>query len=89
MYAPTWKGSDFGKPELGLNAYFEFLDKVKSRIDTEKYQVFVKPHQQVYRFIKDDPSLSGDFIPATIDTNSLLSIVDILVSDYSSIYFDF
>ena len=29
MYAPTWKGSDFGKPELGLNAYFEFLDKVK------------------------------------------------------------
>lgn len=89
MYAPTWKGSNFGKPELGLNAYFEFLDQVKKSIDTEKYQVFVKPHQQVYQFIKDDPSLSSEFIPATIDTNSLLSIVDILVSDYSSIYFDF
>lgn len=89
MYAPTWKGSDFGNPELGLTAYFDFLDKVKSSIDTDEYQVFVKPHQQVYRFIKDDPQISSEFIPATIDTNSLLSVVDILVSDYSSIYFDF
>lgn len=89
MYAPTWKGSDFGNPELGLSAYFDFLDKVKASVNMEEYQVFVKPHQQVYRFIKDDPQVSAEFIPATIDTNSLLSVVDILVSDYSSIYFDF
>lgn len=89
MYAPTWKGSDFGNPELGLNEYFDFIDKIKTSINTDEYQVFVKPHQQVYRFIKDNPQISGEFIPATIDTNSLLSIVDILVSDYSSIYFDF
>ncbi|MDD3746249.1 MAG: glycosyltransferase [Anaerostipes sp.] len=89
MYAPTWKGSDFGNPELGLNAYFEFLETIKASVDEDEYQVFVKPHQQVYRFIKDDPNISGEFIPATVDTNSLLSVVDILVSDYSSIYFDF
>ncbi|NMA79328.1 MAG: glycosyltransferase, partial [Clostridiales bacterium] len=52
------------------------------------YQILVKPHQAVYKHIAKDGD-RGNLIPSSIDTNELLSIVDILISDYSSIYFDF
>ena len=29
------------------------------------------------------------FIPATMDTNEILSVTDVLISDYSSIFYDF
>lgn len=89
MYAPTWKGTDFSDPELGLEEYFDFINTISANVDMDEYQVFVKPHQIVYKYIKDDERVNDKFIPATVDTNELLSIVDILVSDYSSIFFDF
>lgn len=89
MYAPTWKGGDYGNPDVGLECYFDFIQTMEEKIDTEQYQVLVKPHQVVYKYIKNNAEVTNQFIPATIDTNEILSIVDILVSDYSSIYFDF
>ena len=89
LYAPTWKGSKYSSPDTSLDAYFELIHTVEANIDTSKYQVLVKPHQIVYYHIKKNQGITGQFIPATIDTNELLSAVDILISDYSSIYFDF
>lgn len=89
LYAPTWKGSKYSSPDTGLDAYFEMIRTVEENVDTSKYQVFVKPHQIVYYYIKNTQGITGQFIPATIDTNELLSVVDVLISDYSSIYFDF
>ena len=89
LYAPTWKGSKYSSPDTSLDAYFELIHTVEANIDTSKYQVLVKPHQIVYYHIKKKQGITGQFIPATIDTNELLSAVDILISDYSSIYFDF
>lgn len=89
LYAPTWKGSKYSSPDTSLDAYFELIHTVEANIDTSKYQVLVKPHQIVYYHIKKNQGITGQFIPATIDTNELLSTVDILISDYSSIYFDF
>ena len=89
LYAPTWKGSKYSSPDTSLDAYFELIHTVEANIDTSKYQVLVKPHQIVYYHIKKNQGITGQFIPTTIDTNELLSAVDILISDYSSIYFDF
>lgn len=90
MYAPTWKGDKYSAPDTSTELYFELMNVIETNVDTEQYQVLVKPHQIVYKHIVDKgEKLTNKFIPASIDTNELLSIVDILISDYSSIYFDF
>ena len=53
----------------------------------------VKLHQIVYHYLKENQVELGDaqakFIPATMDTNEILSVTDVLISDYSSIFYDF
>lgn len=89
MYAPTWKGSNFAKPVINIEEFLNIIHAIESGINTEEYQFFIKPHQQVYKYLKNDPRVKDKFIPATIDANELMSVVDILISDYSSIFFDF
>ncbi len=89
LYAPTWKGSNFSKPFVDVQEYLAIRNFILGRIDTEKYQVLIKPHQTVYKEMKKKNIKSDCMIGATIDTNELLSVVDILISDYSSIFFDF
>ena len=62
---------------------------IEENVDTREYQVLVKPHQIVYYHIKDTVGITGQYIPATVDTNELLRATDVLISDYSSIYFDY
>lgn len=89
LYAPTWKGDNFSKPFVDVQEYLAIREFLLGRIDTQKYQVFIKPHQTVYKEMKKKNIKSECMIGATIDTNELLSVVDILISDYSSIFFDF
>lgn len=89
LYAPTWKGSQYRNPDVGLDIYYEIIRRVEKSVDTSKYQILVKPHQIVYYHIKNTQGVTGQFIPATVDANELLAAVDVLISDYSSIYFDF
>lgn len=89
MYAPTWKGDRYGAPDVSMEGYFEIIQRIEQTVDMDEYQVLVKPHQIVYRYIKDTQDMTGQFIPAIIDANEILSVVDVLISDYSSIYFDY
>ncbi|MDO5134599.1 MAG: CDP-glycerol glycerophosphotransferase family protein [Eubacteriales bacterium] len=89
LYAPTWKGSRYSSPDTSLDTYYQVIRQIEKRVDTRKYQILVKPHQIVYYHIKKNLGMTDRFIPATVDTNELLSAVDVLISDYSSIYFDF
>lgn len=89
LYAPTWRGEIYEEPDTDLNEYFRFLKILEDTIDTTKYQILIKPHQIVYKYIKSNKALTDQFIPATIDANELMSIVDVLISDFSSIFFDF
>lgn len=88
MYAPTWKGESYGKADAGVEEYYAFKKELEERIDTSKYQIFVKVHQRVYELAKDRLT-GGWFIPAVIDANEILSVTDILISDFSSIFYDF
>ncbi|MCI9127173.1 MAG: glycosyltransferase [Eubacterium sp.] len=89
LYAPTWKGSDYNRPEIDVNEYIDFKRTVESMIDTDRYQILLKPHQVVYKELKKSGRMNDSLIPAFIDTNELLSITDILISDYSSIFYDY
>jgi CDP-glycerol glycerophosphotransferase len=89
MYAPTWKGQEYSNPDTDVDLLLGFKERLEKNIDLNQYQVLVKPHQVVYKHLKDREELQGLLIPADLDTNEILSTVDILISDYSSIFFDF
>lgn len=89
LYAPTWKGEKYANPTLDVEGYNIFLEEVYSKVDRDKVQVLFKPHQVVYKHLRDKGLLESYYIPATVDTNEILAITDILISDYSSIFFDF
>ena len=85
LYAPTWKETT-KDPYQVLEGYQE----VKARIEREspQYQVLIKAHQFVYELIRDSEDVDY-IIPATFDANEILPLADVLISDYSSIFFDY
>ena len=91
LYAPTWKGvgGDVDKAENDIARYDEFCDYLNHHIDTEKYQILIKPHPAVYKQLSREERESGRYVSQCVDTDELLSITDVLVSDYSSLFFDF
>ncbi|WP_348788308.1 glycosyltransferase [Leifsonia sp. NPDC080035] len=89
LYAPTWKGQTFGRPEDDLDALLAHIAQVEERIDTSRYAVLLKTHQTVHAMAADRPELKRMLVPNEIPTNLVLGATDILVSDYSSIFFDF
>ena len=93
LYAPTWRGEQYSQPDTDLQDVYKLIQSIEDSIDTKEYQVLVKLHQIVYHYLKENQVELGDaqakFIPATMDTNGILSVTDVLISDYSSIFYDF
>lgn len=89
LYAPTWKGALYNDFTNDVQDLKKAVKTLRSNIDTEQYNVYLRVHYFLYRAIRMDKELSKLCIPFTIDTDELLSVVDILISDYSSIFFDF
>lgn len=89
LYAPTWKGGSFSRPEDDVSELVSRVEHLEALIDTTKYVVLLKTHQVVHRFASDIPGLAGRLIPNEIPSNVILGITDVLLTDYSSIFFDF
>ncbi len=89
VYAPTWKGKLYNSLEYDLTELKEAVNTLRSNINTDEYEVFLRVHYFLYRSILMDEEMRKICIPFTVDTDELLSVVDILISDYSSIFFDF
>jgi CDP-glycerol glycerophosphotransferase (TagB/SpsB family) len=88
LYAPTWRGF-WTNPNISTTLYSDFLETLGERIDTDEYQILLRPHYVVYKHLKDNNKRVDSFVSAALDANEVLSITDILVSDYSSIFFDY
>lgn len=86
LYAPTWRGS-IGAVDASVAPY---VTAVKTLTRVADAQVLLSLHHLVAKELDHD-KLPGNItvVPPDIDTNELLSIVDVLVSDYSSVIFDF
>lgn len=84
LVAPTWRGGVSSR-DLDADALAEELGTIASIPGT---RVFYRAHRLTESMVKD-LSLPAEIVPAAIDTNDLLAAVDHLVTDYSSISFDF
>lgn len=89
LYAPTWRGTKYEEPDTDLTLYQHFLELLEHQINMEEYQILIKPHQIVYKYMQKNNSIPGKLVPASIDANELLAVTDILISDFSSIFFDY
>lgn len=89
LFAPTWRESENGAAQVNPEELLDVKKLLEEKIDTNKYQILIKPHQFVYKQLKDLEEYKGLLVPATLDANQIMSAVDILISDYSSIFLDY
>lgn len=87
MYTPTWKGTSISNPSGSINQIYEEI-KVLQRLNPDK-NILVKVHPYAYGLASRHQALRQYLVPDEMDANLILSITDILITDYSSIFFDF
>jgi CDP-glycerol glycerophosphotransferase (TagB/SpsB family)/glycosyltransferase involved in cell wall biosynthesis len=88
LYAPTWKG-DFYTPANDVAQLCAIVEAMTAGLDRPDCRVLLKVHQRVYEQARSDPRLRGVLVPNDLPTNELLSVTDVLITDYSSIFVDF
>lgn len=84
LIAPTWRG---GVSTHGLDAD-SLIEQLTAVAAIPGIQVFYRAHRLTEKLVAG-LDLPVRVVPQEIDTNDLLAAVDHLVSDYSSIVFDF
>lgn len=89
LYAPTWKGESYFSPFTDASALQQIIKKIESEIDTSRFRVMLKAHQVISDVVADIPSLKNNVIPNSVPTNVALGAASYLITDYSSIFFDF
>lgn len=89
LYAPTWRDNSYVAAGYTFELKANFR-KWKEILDEDTIVVF-KPHYLIINTFKDDPELDGFLysIPAQAEINELYVISDVLVTDYSSVFFDY
>ncbi|SEN94054.1 glycosyltransferase [Cryobacterium luteum] len=89
LYAPTWKGASFAHPDDDLDALLDRVRQIEQGIDSTRYVVLLKTHQAVHALAAGRADLARVLVPNDLPTNVVLGLTSILVTDYSSIFFDF
>lgn len=87
VYAPTWRGSDFGSPRDEAEKLIATTRTLQQLLGS-RYRVALKVHQAVARGIRSDAGIE-ELIPNELPTNVVLGLADVLVTDFSSIFVDF
>lgn len=83
LYAPTWRG--------GLSTTHFDTERLVSDLDrltALNCNVIFRAHHKTQELLAG-ADLSVAIAPDSIETNELLAVVDVLITDYSSIVFDF
>ncbi|HET7627929.1 MAG TPA: CDP-glycerol glycerophosphotransferase family protein, partial [Bacillales bacterium] len=88
LYAPTWKGKRVSEVNNDLPQIIADMKELQDEIG-DAYNVLVKVHPFLYKEAANDPGIAAHLVPDFVDSNELLAAVDVLVTDYSSIFFDF
>jgi CDP-glycerol glycerophosphotransferase len=88
LYAPTWRGDSFSTPADDIDALVASVARLQAQVG-HGYKVLLKTHQVVHRFAARRADLKNVLVPNEIPTNVTLGISAALVTDYSSIFFDY
>lgn len=89
LYAPTWRDNSYVASGYTFDLKADFV-KWKQILGDE-YVVVFKPHYLIINKYENDHSLDGFLysIPASAEINELYVLSDILITDYSSVFFDY
>lgn len=84
LYAPTWRGEKS----------FVFFDRQRLEQDLERLSrlgahILFRGHHLAENLLQDIDISNITIVPSEYDTNEILGIVDLLITDYSSVFFDF
>jgi len=83
LYAPTWRGVH-GKAKFDTT---RLLDDLKA-MSHSGYKIVFRGHHMMENLIANT-KIPAIVAPGDIDTNFLISVADLLITDYSSIAFDY
>lgn len=88
LYAPTWKGESMSAPDANSLQMVEVVRKLQGAVGDE-HLVLLKAHESVYDAIVASGDGPDILVSNDVPTNLLLGVTDLLITDYSSILFDF
>lgn len=88
LYAPTWKGARGSLVNNDLPQMIADMKALEQEVG-EHYNLLVKVHPFLYHEALNYPEIASHLVPDFVDPNELMAAVDLLVTDYSSIFFDF
>ncbi|WP_344779455.1 glycosyltransferase [Microbacterium kribbense] len=88
LFAPTWRGSSFHAPDDNVDALAAQTAAIQARLGDDTV-VLLKTHQIVHALAAKRPRLRRILVPNTLPTNVILGASDALITDYSSIFFDY
>lgn len=80
LYAPTWRGEGFDTKQLASDM---------SELGSLDANIIFMGHHLMLKHVKGVDFGNITIAPEDTNTNNLLGAVDILITDYSSIFFDF
>ncbi len=89
LYAPTWKGDSFSSPDDDARELLDAARDLQRSLGEDNYVVLLKTHQIIHHFAAADTEYRPVLVPNEIPTNTVLGVSSILITDYSSILFDF
>jgi CDP-glycerol glycerophosphotransferase len=89
LYAPTWRGDSFQEPHVNAAQLLATVRDLQRQLDPEQHVVLLKVHQVIYNAVRDRVGECDFLVPNSIPTNQTLAVADTLVTDYSSIFFDY
>lgn len=87
LYMPTYRDKEvYAKKSTDFGKIFNFVELYKFLEEINGYFI-IKPHpDMIFNLEKQERIL---FLPRSFDVYPFLSQIDILITDYSSVYFDF
>ena len=88
LYAPTWKGTDIATAKNDVTQIITDMNILEEKLEY-RYNILIKVHPFLYNQAKIVPELREKLVPDFFDTNEALAAIDVLITDYSSIFFDF
>lgn len=88
LYSPTWKGTDTNNANDDMKRIITEMDYLAEQIGPE-YHLLFKVHPFLYAVASNYPEARNRLVSDQMDMNELLSVVDVLITDYSSVFFDF
>ena len=90
LYAPTFR-SEMSYAKKHIDNSDEICEYIQHIVDNmpENYVMFFKAHSNLIAYFKDNRKITDLFLFDDFETNKVLAATDVLITDYSSVFFDY